>query len=123
MKFHPISLAVLITLFCACDRACAVEYEENGADPFNRQSETTPPSSSSTKPSDAAQMNVPFTIQGLVWNAKNPQVIINGKVLKVGDTLGNAEVLAITREGVKIRQEGREVFLDKKGREENEKKL
>jgi hypothetical protein len=43
-----------------------------------------------------------LTIQGMVWNTKRPQAIIDGQVFKIGDTVKEAEIIGIDREGVKF---------------------
>jgi len=41
-----------------------------------------------------------LTIQGLIWGGDFPQAIINNKVVKIGDQIADAEVVAIDKEGV-----------------------
>ncbi|MCX5700817.1 MAG: hypothetical protein NTZ63_04685 [Candidatus Omnitrophica bacterium] len=43
-----------------------------------------------------------FTVQGLIWGGVLPQAIINNKVYKVGDTIEEARITDISREGIKV---------------------
>jgi hypothetical protein len=47
-------------------------------------------------------------IQGLVWGAEHSQAIVNGKVFKIGDTVENARIIDINRDGIDIVFEGRQ---------------
>ena len=50
-------------------------------------------------------------LQGIFWGAGKPQVIINRKILSVGDTIDGAEVTAITKEVVTLTHGGQELEL------------
>ncbi|MFA5198612.1 MAG: hypothetical protein WC432_03600, partial [Candidatus Omnitrophota bacterium] len=41
-------------------------------------------------------------LQGVVWGVKNPQAIINGKVVSVGDLIEGAEIVSIDKKGVTL---------------------
>lgn len=41
-------------------------------------------------------------VQGMVWNSKMPQTIINNQVLTIGDIIEGVEILDIRREGVYV---------------------
>ncbi len=43
-----------------------------------------------------------LTLQGLVWGGDFPQAIINNRVVKIGDIIGEAEVADIGKEGVVV---------------------
>ena len=54
----------------------------------------------------------PFTIsespkasvlEGIMWDAQNPQAIINGNILGVGDSVGSGEIVDIQQNSVIIR--------------------
>jgi len=62
-----------------------------------------------------------FNIQGLIWGSPNPQAIINGKVLKVGDTIEGAKIINISKNGIDIIYEGRLFSLLSPGKEILEK--
>jgi len=46
-------------------------------------------------------------VQGLIWGGDFPQAIINNKVLKKGDSIEEAEVVAIEKEGVTLLYAGK----------------
>ena len=52
-----------------------------------------------------------YWLAGTLWNATKPRAIINGQIVKVGDKIGNAEVLKITKEGVLMKEFNREFVL------------
>ena len=48
-----------------------------------------------------------LAIQGIVWGGPMPQAIINGKVFKVGDTIAEAKITGIDKDGVELFYAGR----------------
>lgn len=53
----------------------------------------------------------PLQVQGLLWGGDFPQAIINNKVVKVGDSLGEVKITAISKEGVTVFFAGKEHHL------------
>jgi hypothetical protein len=51
---------------------------------------------------DTYEQPPPLDVQGLVWGGAVHQAIINGKVVKVGDSIEGAEVIEIDKEGVSM---------------------
>lgn len=49
-----------------------------------------------------------LTVQGLIWGGELPQAIVNGTVVKVGDTIGGARIISIDKNGVTVLFEERE---------------
>ena len=47
-----------------------------------------------------------LSVQGLVWGGAVPEVIIDGAVYTVGDTVHGAKVLSIDREGITVELQG-----------------
>jgi len=43
-----------------------------------------------------------LTVQGVIWEGNPKQVIINNKVLKVGDTFENVDIVDINKNGVTV---------------------
>jgi len=43
-----------------------------------------------------------FTIQGLVWGKISPQAIVNNTVVGLGDSINEAKIIDINKEGIKI---------------------
>ena len=58
-------------------------------------------------PADTAS----FEVQGIFWGVAKPQAIINRKIVSVGDTIDDAKVEAITKEGVTLSLDGRTLEL------------
>lgn len=52
-----------------------------------------------------------LTVQALVWGGQYPQAIINNTVVKVGDTIEEAEILEIAKDKVKLLYKGRNFFI------------
>jgi len=48
-----------------------------------------------------------FKVKGVIWGGKFPLVIINDKMLKVGDLINDAEIVSITKEGIVLNFSGR----------------
>jgi len=78
----------------------------NSRDPFQGLIEETPSSSGAVESPMPA-----LTIQGVVWGTSLPQAIINGEVMKIGDTIDKARIIDINRDGVVIFFGGREHTL------------
>ncbi len=49
-----------------------------------------------------------LNVQGVVWGTSLPQAIINGQVIKIGDTIEKARIIDINKDGVVIFFGGRE---------------
>lgn len=43
-----------------------------------------------------------LTVQGIIWGGKIQQAIINDKLVKIGDTIEEAQVSSISKDGVEI---------------------
>lgn len=51
------------------------------------------------------------TLEGIIWNAVKPQALIDGAIVKVGDRVGDARVLEIRKDGVKMRDSDKEYYI------------
>ncbi|MFH0762388.1 MAG: hypothetical protein V1925_00675 [Candidatus Omnitrophota bacterium] len=87
----------------------AVEYRaEDLQDPFQKPSLGTKGEVSGwERPSDeleksAAQFISTLQLQGIILGGRFPQAIINNSVVKVGDTIGEARIINITKAGVSL---------------------
>lgn len=49
-----------------------------------------------------------FIVQGVIWGSSTPQAIINGSVVQLNDTIEEAKVVNIGREGVTVLFYGKE---------------
>jgi type II secretory pathway component PulC len=61
--------------------------------------------------SDVSSPPPDLKVQGIIWGGRLPQAIINNKVLKVGDTVQNAKVINIGKDGVTVLFGGRNFTL------------
>ena len=52
-----------------------------------------------------------FTVQGVVWGGVFPQAIINDKIVKIGDMLGEAKILEIDKKGITVLFANKEYVL------------
>jgi hypothetical protein len=43
-----------------------------------------------------------FAVQGLLWGGSLPQAVIDNQVVKVGDVIQDAEIVEISKDGVKV---------------------
>ncbi len=51
------------------------------------------------------------TINGLVWNTRRPQAIVNKKVVAIGDTVDDFTIASITKAGIDIVYNGETFFI------------
>ncbi|MCX5711018.1 MAG: hypothetical protein NT060_03535 [Candidatus Omnitrophica bacterium] len=87
-----------------------VEYEAGSLrDPFTgvmaRESISTDTSVVEAAPPD-------LTVQGIIWGGRFPQAIINNKVLGVGDSIKEARITSIGKEGVTLLYGGKSFTLN-----------
>ncbi len=57
-----------------------------------------------------------LNVQAVVWGSPVPQAVINGEILRIGDTIDGAKITNITREGIDIIYKGRIFNLLSPGR-------
>ena len=50
-------------------------------------------------------------VQGIVWGTEMPQAIINNTVVRVGEIIGEVEILDIRKEGVYVLYQGGQYIL------------
>jgi len=55
-----------------------------------------------------------LSIEGLIWNTRIPQAIINGKVVRVGDVIEDVKILKIDKEGIEVEYQGESAFISKR---------
>ncbi len=87
------------------DETTVAEYNtEDLRDPFEiyveekKDGGTSEPEKEEAIPSDPPAL----TIQGIIWGGKIPQAIIDGKVVKIDDVIGEAKIIAIDKNGVTV---------------------
>jgi len=77
-----------------------VEYKsEKLRDPF--QEEKMEIKVESQKPMEAKPLPK-LDVEGVVWGSSLPQAIINNKVVRIGDTIADASIIAIDKKGVTV---------------------
>ena len=86
-----------------------IEYKAEGLkDPFQEEKieiKEEPEVQIETKPLPGVQ------IQGIVWGGAFPQAIINNKVVKIGDTIGQLQIIDIAKSGITVLFENRKYNL------------
>ncbi len=102
----------LVMMFSVCAASsAAVEYTgRNYRDPFGLTV------GSPETMADTQKGILAMKLQGIVWHTDKPRAIINNKMVKVGSRVGEAEVIGIDKEGVRIQQEGQEFVLRLSGK-------
>ncbi len=62
----------------------------------------------------AVETGAPISLGGIIWDKKRPKAMINNEIYKVGDKIGNIEIVDIKRNSVLIKVDGkiREISLD-----------
>lgn len=68
-----------------------------------KQKESAINTSANTQQKEEGSVSLPpLAVQGMMWGGDLPMVIINKKVLKIGDTIEGAQIVNIDKTGVKI---------------------
>jgi len=68
-------------------------------------------SSGPVAPEQAEGVLALLKLQGVIWGGKFPQAIVNGKVIKIGDTIEGALVVDINKDGVVLFLNGKQFNL------------
>lgn len=90
----------------------AVEYKAKDLrDPFLELGENVQLPSGEPAPTKGPVTPPPLKVQGLIWGGNFPQAIINDSVVKVGDTIKEARIINIDRNGVVVEFQGQEFNL------------
>ncbi|MDD4982039.1 MAG: hypothetical protein PHS12_04705 [Candidatus Omnitrophica bacterium] len=82
-----------------------IEYKARGLrNPFQQPISSTEDKPEKTEePIVAEPVSLPvLNVQGVIWQGNPKQAIINNKVMKVGDSLDNIDVIDISKEGVTV---------------------
>ena len=53
----------------------------------------------------------PMNIQGLIWGGLHPQAIVNNTIYRVGDSIGQAKIISISRRGLTVDLQGKSVVV------------
>ena len=87
-----------------------VEYNSGKLrDPFKtcliKEEPKKVPEKETDLPKPVLDLNI-LKVQGIIWGVKNPQAIINDKVLTIGDLIEGAEILSIEKKGITLNFKG-----------------
>jgi len=52
-----------------------------------------------------------LAIEGIIWNTYMPQAIVDGKIVRVGDIIKNAEIVGIEKSGIIVFYNGEKVLI------------
>jgi hypothetical protein len=89
-----------------------IEYKADGLDdPFGGQEVEEPVKEEKVEMKPLPQL----TIQGLIWGGHFPQAIVNNKVWRVGDTVEEARIVDINKEGLVIDFQGQQYNITSPG--------
>ncbi len=82
-----------------------IEYDAaKMRDPFGESSEQEQPGKPGVPGAqgvESGRMPLPaWSLQGLIWGGKFSQAIVNGKVVRIGDTIEGAKIIDINKEGL-----------------------
>lgn len=55
--------------------------------------------------------SIAYALEGLVWESRKPQAIVNGQIVQKGSLVGQAEVMDIDEKGVKMKLNGKQFWL------------
>ena len=75
---------------------------------------TPPPVTTTPRESISAQSSIEatnFEVQGIFWGVANPQAIINRQIVSIGDSIDDAKVETITKDGVTLSMDGRTIEI------------
>ncbi|MEI8349499.1 MAG: hypothetical protein WCI77_05055 [Candidatus Omnitrophota bacterium] len=61
--------------------------------------------------SDTVVTNVPYSLQGIIYDSQHPLAIINGKQLGIGQSIEDATVIDITQKGVELAVKGNKIYI------------
>ena len=63
-------------------------------------------------PKEKATLPLPeLTVEGIIWNTHMPQAIVNGDVVRIGDTIAGVTITNIEKQGITIDYSGESVLI------------
>lgn len=81
----------------------ADEFRDPFLLPFNPDSEEKKDIPVTTTVVVEMDKNIPSLVfQGVIWGGDKPMVIINGKILKIGDSIEDCRILEINKKGITV---------------------
>lgn len=79
-------------------------FSEGGENPKIPRAPSNPPALPATQ-------LPPMRIQGLIWGGLHPQAIVNNTIYRVGDSIGQAKIISISRRGLTVDLQGKSVVV------------
>ena len=110
-------LFVLLVIYSVCSMTTAVFSQPNYAgvgmrDPFESQLPDSKPKKTLEKIAPEKVKPPPvITVESIVSGGPVPQVIIKGKILRIGDVIEGAAIKNITKDGIEMLFEGKLLFF------------
>ena len=87
-------------------------YTPSKEDPFKNLLELYLYNMRKVKPAEKTSLPLPtLNIEGIVWNTNMPQAIVNGKVVRIGDTIEGVRIVKIEKQGITIDYSGEFVLI------------
>jgi hypothetical protein len=87
------------------------EYS-SGQDPFKNLLQLYLYQTRKAKPVEKAILPLPkLMIEGIIWNTHMPQAIVNGQVVRIGDTVSGVKIMKIEKQGITIDYSGESVLI------------
>jgi hypothetical protein len=88
------------------------EYTFVKEDPFKNLLELRLYQMRKAKPVEKSALPIPkLTIEGIIWNTYMPQAIVNGQVVRIGDTVSGVKIAKIEKQGITIDYNGETVLI------------
>jgi hypothetical protein len=88
------------------------EYVPSGKDPFTNMLQAYLYTMQKVRPEEETTFPMPkLTIEGIIWNTQIPQAIVNGQVVRIGDTIEGVKIEKIEKQGITIDHNGRLVLI------------
>jgi hypothetical protein len=88
------------------------EYSPSGQDPFKDLLQLYLYQMREAMPKEKATLPLPaLTIEGIIWNTHMPQAIVNGDVVRIGDTIAGVTITNIEKQGITIDYSGEPVLI------------
>jgi len=103
-KAFPIVLLALVVTGLAVG---VYFYRERKAAPDVREGDIPSGSMSLSAPSELPNLSV----SGVIWDERKPLAVINGKIVQVGDNVGESEIIGIELESVTVRYRGNDYAI------------
>lgn len=116
--FTAKSLFVALVIYSVCSMTTAVFSQTNYAgggmrDPFESQLPEAKPEKTPEEIALPEKENPPpvITVESIVAGGPVPQVIVEGKIFRIGDVINGATIKSITKDGLEMLFEDKPLFF------------